>query len=149
MKDYDEADSHSVLMIGFMDTILHQIRLRGPWDVVSPQGSLMTLTVPFAWRDVFKDEAGTIRCTRKFNCPTGLEPSNRVLIRLPEGCGKVREFQVNQAVVAPENSQGFDFDITSELKDFNEIVALIEFAPNGSPHEPGGLWTPVLIQILE
>lgn len=148
MKDYDEADSHSVLMIGFMDTILHQIRLRGPWDVVSPQGSPMTLTVPFAWRDVFGEEAGEIRCTRKFNCPTGLEPDNRVMITLPEGCGKVRDLHINQILVVSESGQCFDYDITNSLKEFNELTVLIEFAPNETPQVTGGLWSPVLIKIL-
>jgi len=148
MKDYDKANSHSVLMIGSMDTILHQIRLRGPWQVVSPAGELLTLTVPFEWRDVFGEEAGTIRCTRKFNCPTGLEPENRVLISLPEDCGEVSEFDVNQVSVSCEPHENLDFDITDSLQEFNELVVTIEFNPTADAQKTGGLPSPVLIKIM-
>ena len=69
----------------------HRIRLRGPWEFcwVKPAGRrdqpAGEIRLPSRWKDAFGDARGTVRLSRKFNGPTGIEPGDRIWLEVAAG----------------------------------------------------------------
>src|SRR5207248_10704156 len=76
------------------------------------------------------DFRGRVRYTRHFNCPTGLEPRDRVWLVL-EGVDARGEVVLNSARLGPVS--GFlspaRFDVTSILQPRNELAVDVELPP--------------------
>jgi hypothetical protein len=68
----------------------HRIRLRGPWEFVwlSPPSGLPAearagdLRLPTTWAAAFGMSVGTVRLSRRFNRPSGLENGERVWLEV-------------------------------------------------------------------
>lgn len=131
-------------------TVLHRIRLKGPWEVVPPGRASVIYerhALPQAWRALFGDIAGTAHFRRAFHRPTGLDSGDRVLIHLPAGCGKVTGVEINGETPACVSFDPLKFDITEELIPFNSLQFSLTFDPLSAPEEPGGLWETVYLEI--
>ncbi len=129
---------------------IHSIRLKGPWDVLGPAPEpevWQRQSLPCPWRKCFGDSAGLACFRRNFHRPTGLEPENRVCLRLPEGAGVIRSFTVNGVPFAPQGDDPLLFDCTSVLKGFNGLELSLWFDPAAQPDLPGGLWETVRLEI--
>lgn len=60
---------------------LHQIHLRGPWELEWCSGvtaSAQKIRLPADWNDLFGGRSGRVRLTRKFHRPTNLGPKEEV-----------------------------------------------------------------------
>lgn len=129
---------------------IHSIRLKGPWDVLISELAPDVWhrhTLPCPWRECFGEIAGLACFRRNFHRPTGLEPGNRVCLRLPEGAGEIRSFTVNGVPIAPHRDDPLLFDCTSVLESFNRLELSLWFDPADHPDVPGGLWETVQIEI--
>src|SRR4051794_4944409 len=96
----------------------HVIRLRGPWEYLPlakfvPQAeggwteqhadlpAAGRMHMPADWKETLgQDFRGRVRYTRHFNCPTGLEPHDRVWLVL-EGVDARGEVILNSARLGP------------------------------------------------
>ncbi len=99
----------------------HVIRLRGPWDHEPPS-------------------VGGVRSTRKFNCPTNLDPDERVWL-------VCEAFQHPFKVALNDQSLGHvtafraaaRYDVTSELRPHNLVAIVVELPhdadPPSGPHD--------------
>lgn len=73
-------------------SLLHQIRLRGPWEFFSSDaidGAPERIDLPDEWERL-SEIAGPVRLRRRFHRPTGLDASHRLKVRIPTGaddCG--------------------------------------------------------------
>lgn len=129
---------------------VHQIRLKGPWDVLAPNADHQNFerqSMPQSWRALFGDSAGEATFRRGFNRPTGLGAKDQVLIIIPKNAGEVSEFQINQTIIAPTSRDGSEFEITAQLEGFNQLQLRLKFDPQATPELPGGLWDTVTLEI--
>ena len=129
----------------------HTIRLRGPWtcqpiasatDAPLPSGG--TLAIPGDWSGLLgADFRGRARFTRHFNCPTGLDPGQRVWLVLDDAEGDLTVY-LNGADLLPlspsptlpvsPTSPALRCDITAHLQPRNELTIDLH-----SPSAPGRL----------
>jgi hypothetical protein len=111
----------------------HTIRLRGPWQC-DVGGRTERVHMPVRRETLVADDyRDHLRLRRRFGCPTCLDPHERVwlVIDQPARSGgavlngeELGAFQVTNAVT--------DFDITTLLKDRNELVLELNFAQTES-----------------
>ena len=109
----------------------HEIRLAGPWtiDWVGPEDvppEVLTVdrgTFPVNWRQTFGSVCGTVRFTRKFNRPSGLEQQTRVWLEVPEYQGML-SIELNGRVLAilPEEELPVQLDVTNTMRLHNRLV---------------------------
>ncbi len=137
--------------------MIHRIHLKGPWDFrplqSMPTANLSlpaegTVKFPAAWQDILGDFRGSVRFTRRFNCPTNLEDDDRVHLVF-DGIGGSAEVRLNQHPVGSVQltDQSARFDVTSHLQLHNNLEITIVW--EGSSPELGGLWGPVALEIVE
>ncbi|AMV16269.1 hypothetical protein [Planctomyces sp. SH-PL14] len=73
-------------------SLLHQIRLRGPWEFFSSDavdGAPARIDLPEEWERL-SELAGPVRLRRRFHRPTGLDAKQQLKVRVPgsaDGCG--------------------------------------------------------------
>jgi hypothetical protein len=96
-----------------------------------------TCDVPSDWAEILgADFHGRVRYRRKFGCPTGLEPGDRVrlVIEQVEAFGAVA---LNQVMLGDIGSgrTNTGFDVTALLKPRNELCVDVEL-PRGEPLSP-------------
>lgn len=137
---------------------IHRIRLQGPWQVLPPRASslpagdspsdIRTVQLPATWRELFGEVSGIAIFQRRFNRPTNLQADDQVLIRLPERCGLVRTCLLNGNSLRESAGDPHVFDATPQLQEFNQLELQIEFTLSGEEMEVGGLWRPVLLEIV-
>ena len=89
--------------------MMHVIRLRAPWDV-----------------ELLEVASGSVRCTRQFNRPTGIEATDRVWLVI-EGltCSaavSLNETPLGTASCSPASDPPARFDITPHLQPRNRIA---------------------------
>ncbi|HWL07642.1 MAG TPA: hypothetical protein VNQ76_04505 [Planctomicrobium sp.] len=127
----------------------HQIRLQGPWDVIPPgEETRQSIRVPVSWITLFGERSGTATFCRHFNSPTNLTLEDRVLIHFPERCGTIAECHMNGTDLFPLSGFPCTFDVTSGLQLSNELTVMIEYHPTHAEDETGGLWQPVILEIV-
>lgn len=143
-----------------MDT-MHRINLKGPWDFRPVQGvpaetaegradaplpTPGTVKFPADWQMILGDFRGTVNFTRRFNCPTNLEATDRVDLIL-DGVNGTAEIKLNQQPVGTvrEPNHTARFDVTAALQLHNLLEITINW--NGPTTELGGLWAPVALEI--
>jgi len=146
----------------------HWIRLRGPWDVawIAPREngyegdrpSFHRVRLPAGWKELFGNRIGTARFERRFQCPTGLDPDERVLVTLCDvRCGI--SAQLNDAVLTPLKEplgdeasspceDSLSFEITPLLQPSNRLSLDLTVDHAQLAAGPCGLWRPVLLEIV-
>ena len=135
----------------------HRIHLKGPWDfawLTGPFEPAMgiersgTVTMPREWRTIFGANSGSAQFQRKFHAPTNLEAHERVILVLTEvrGPGSV---SLNQHPVGEFQGTGVgvEFEVTTFLKTFNQLVVTMEYDATVEPVVPGGLYGAVALDI--
>lgn len=132
-------------------TGIHSIRLQGPWQVIppgaDPLGPGLDVTLPASWQTLFDDTTGVAIFRRRFNCPTGLETGDRVLIRIPCDAGRVSGCSLNGTALAGLASDPWAFDVTDCLAPFNQLEVRIRREPGDDALQACGLVRPVTLEI--
>lgn len=135
----------------------HSIKLKGPWSVTlftddrsGPEANNRTVRLPADWRSLFGETAGRAVFERRFNRPTGLTDGHRVRILFREVAGTlvVRLNDEPLSIEHPNDSASL-VEITGRMRPHNQLSVEIECDSNDAPHQPRGLWQPVLLQIEE
>jgi len=134
----------------------HIIRLRAPWQLQAlvrygPVGSgelqeqsadlppAAKAEVPGDWTQLLgADFFGRVRYSRSFNCPTNLDPNERVWL-VCEGVDGTADFTLNGtpifALAGAERSGSCD--ITSQLRPQNQLTVDVTLLPAGhAEHKP-------------
>lgn len=133
----------------------HRMHLKGPWqyrllnsasaaNVPAAEGRIK---MPASWQDCFADYRGGVRYERHFNCPTNLDPHERVYVIFEEIGGdatvQLNDTQLGTAGGGPAGP--FEFEIKSLLQPRNLLTVDVVF--QGGNEQPGGLWAPVALEI--
>ena len=141
----------------------HWIRLRGPWSVTwgDPTEHIappQRVTLPMSWGELFDGRHGTARFERRFQQPTNLDASERVVITLSEVRTDVSA-RLNDVKLSPLThplgdpaSVPFEdvlsFDVTPYLQPTNRLTLDLTVNSLPSTETPYGLWRPVLIEVI-
>ena len=135
----------------------HRIQLKGPWDYdwksavvdgLEPASRSGTVTMPRDWQSIFGDRSGTAEFRRKFHRPSNLESHETVILKFTEIRGIVSVW-LNRHQLGEFIGTGLavEFDVTSLLKEFNELRVEMAFDPQPEPHVSGGLYGLVALDI--
>jgi hypothetical protein len=148
-----------------MPSLLHTIRLAGPWEFrIGDEGDWTTVKLPMEWCGIFEalevgdtttDPAhfrgakGDFAARRRFQRPTGLE-GEKVWIVVPRGGPAVCKFAINDVeapIVMLAHEGGQVFAVTDLLRPSN--VVSIEFdSERLMEHDaPGSTFHGVLLEI--
>lgn len=128
----------------------HHIRLRGPWDA-EPLGPLAPpvrrVTMPCRWIDAgLAGFRGVVRFTRKFGYPGKADPDLEHIWLTCAGCTGCRQVTLNGhtlgQVTRPTDLQAFAFDVTSLLRDRNQLEIDVE-----ARTDDAGLWDEIALEI--
>lgn len=138
--------------------MIHSMRLKGPWEYVwlSPRltedelGRPLsgTVKIPADWEKCFGKTPGTVRWSRRFQKPTNLEPTERVMIAAPTLAG-VQAVRINE-VSLPLDDQpeaGFRFDVTEMLEPTNNLLQIEMTCEDESKLKDRGMTEPAVIEI--
>jgi hypothetical protein len=103
--------------------------------------------MPQDWRSLFGETAGVARFSRWFNCPTNLDPDERVRVSFAglRGTGHISMNGVSLKQVTT-NDQSPTVEITAALQPRNRLEVELRFDPAASS-SPGGLFGEIAIQI--
>lgn len=104
--------------------------------------------LPATWLSLFGEKAGTARFERKFNLPTNLRGEDRVFVRLPVETGRIVSCALNGVSLSECPEDPRTYEISSNLQCFNRLAIEIEWIPGELPADRGGLWQPVLLEIV-
>jgi hypothetical protein len=112
----------------------HRIRLHGPWnyevvDVCSASSDVVPgqqgrFQLPDRWADALGDDFnGTVRLTRRFNCPTGLGAHNSVWL-VVAGVANHADVCLNDHSLGhiTADAEPTEFEITEHLSDRNLLT---------------------------
>lgn len=135
---------------------VHTIKLKGPWTIVcapgpdAPTTTPQSVHLPADWRSLFGDSAGAAIFERRFNCPTGLTDRHvvQVLFTNANGLAAVA-LNGEELIVGHFSPDVQSVDVTTRMLPHNLLKVTIQFDPDRSPEDPGGLWQPVLLRIEE
>lgn len=159
---YDFADgppavtaygSHSDQLVRLLQSPLriempvHRIRLKGPWEYSSADGSQSgRVTMPAEWDELFDRHINQATFRRLFHQPTNLDARDRVFLVF-DGVGGEGEFLLNGQAAGEliESSEPQRFDVTELLQPFSELV--VELHRNATNDRPGGLHDVVALEI--
>ena len=133
---------------------IHRIQLKGPWSatlinrVNSAGTEPQTVTMPQDWATVFGNVAGTARFERRFHCPTNLDANEQVYLVFTQLTGTGNAYLNGEplgkfAMV----SQQLEFEVTRQLRPFNQLAIEIDFDPNHHIGNPGGIYGVVALEI--
>lgn len=112
--------------------MIHSMRLKGPWEYAwkSPEldedslGRPLsgTVKIPASWEDCFGKTPGSVTWSRRFQKPTNLETTERVMIAAP-GLSGVTSVRINDLSLPMDDQPetGFRFDVTEALQPTNQI----------------------------
>jgi beta-galactosidase/beta-glucuronidase len=135
----------------------HRIQLKGPWDYdwksvvvdsFGPASQTGTVTMPRDWQSIFGDRSGVAEFRRKFHRPTNVESHERVILNFTGIRGQIA-VSLNRVRLGKftGTGDGVEFDVTSLLKEFNELRVEITFDPQSAPDVSGGLHEIVALDI--
>jgi len=121
----------------------HRIRLRGPWDVVPPNGlPPRHITMPGRLIDArLAGFAGQVRLIRRFGFPGRLDDFERVWLRC-DGFDGTATITVNDVSLGTNVRDRFAYDITSLLHPRNQLEVLLDAAD-----DQAGLWGEVAMEV--
>lgn len=101
--------------------MMHIIRLRRPWEKSRDGGSQwIRIDVPEMDEGDVGDDA-TVLFRRRFNLPSGLQPSSRVRLRVDGWLGHLESITVNDSPLDADSAR-IDADITDVLQAHNQIL---------------------------
>jgi beta-galactosidase/beta-glucuronidase len=104
--------------------------------------------MPADWQSLFGTHSGTATFLRKFHKPTNLEPHEqvRLVFEAINGQGTIT---LNGSPIgkASGTNDRLKIDVTTSLKQYNELTIELTFDPASSPSSPGGLTGPVSLEI--
>lgn len=146
-------------------SVLHVIRLRGPWEYVVrarfvPRGNAVEpafdesrdelpppgrVTMPADWAATLgHDFRGRVEYRRRFGCPTGITAAERVWL-VCDGAESTATFLLNGEMLRSTvgNGSPAEIDVTERLRERNELLAVVEC----SGTQPGGLTGEVRLEI--
>ena len=135
----------------------HRIQLKGPWDFgwksaivegLEPASLSGTVTMPSDWRTLFGCRSGTAEFRRKFHRPSNLDAHETVFLVFTAIRGQVA-VGLNRHQLGDFIGTGasVEFDVTSFLKEFNELRVEIAFDSEFEPDIAGGLYEVVALDI--
>lgn len=139
----------------------HRIYLRGPWPYTplaivqhcggdaSPLPAPGIARMPASWQSLFGDYRGNVLFQRKFNRPSNLEDNERVLIvfEAVRGDGTVILNGHLLGSIGTSNAPQ-QFDVTSLLQGHEVLVVDLTFSERLQDPMPGGLFAPVVLEIV-
>ncbi len=104
--------------------------------------------MPRDWQSIFGDRSGTAEFRRKFHRPTNVE-SHETVVLVFTGIRGQFEVWLNRDLLVEFISIGdtVEFDVTSRLKEFNELSVEITFDPQSEKDVFGGLYGAVALDI--
>jgi len=138
--------------------IIHQMKLKGPWEYqwklpelqeddlgVAPEGRIK---VPVVWQQLFGAQPGRVVWSRRFQKPTNLDATERVMISAT-GLAGIGEVRVNSAPLPMENQPevGFRFDITEALKPTQNLLEIEMECETEQQTAKWGMTEPAVIEI--
>ncbi|HEY3966466.1 MAG TPA: NRDE family protein [Planctomycetaceae bacterium] len=144
----------------------HRILLRGPWQSEplaraewQPAGTLVwsetdlpgpaTVRLPAFWQDLYGPFRGRIRFKRKFHPPSNIVAGDRLAIVFAfvggHGLVSLNGEPLGRIELGSESSR---FDVSGRLNVNNELAVEIEFTDFSAQPPPGGLCTPVALEIV-
>ncbi|MBD3673896.1 MAG: hypothetical protein HUJ26_10260 [Planctomycetaceae bacterium] len=137
--------------------IIHEMRLKGPWEYCWKSPDLSAeqlgcplegrLKVPVTWSECFGDRAGVVIWSRRFQEPTNLDTTERVMIAAPQLAGVV-QVRLNHTPL-PHDEQpetGFRFDVTELLAPSNVLEIEME-CTSESQSQSRGMTEAAVIEI--
>lgn len=114
----------------------HRIRLRGPWNVVKAgdrrSNDVAVVHFPQTW-DALGGEPGAYRFSRRFGCPTGVGPAEAVWLEVTSSAAG--RAVLNEMELGPVATGTQSFDMTSRLRDGNQIDLELRRTANVGSHE--------------
>lgn len=118
----------------------HVIRLRGPWEyeVLANEGATGIVQMPCNLAEIVETEfRGTVRFSRRFNRPTGLDEATRVWLVLEDDFEP--QVTLNGQTLVPPATQNVPtrLDITSRLQSHNILVLETSLDQNPRPLQIG------------
>jgi len=145
----------------------HRIRLRGPWDyeplaefVDAADGTVNErvddlppagrAAMPRDWREMLGgDFRGRVRFCRRFSCPTGLEPGDRVELVIDAVAGSAAVFLDDQPLGDVDPSAGsLRSDVSGRLSGRHELVVEVQSPATCVKDQPRGLTGEVRLEIF-
>mgnify|MGYP001818302944 CR=1 FL=1 len=138
--------------------MIHSMRLKGPWHYawLFPELSAEelgcplsgTVKIPTAWEKCFGKIPGVVQWSRRFQKPTNLDVTERVMISAPTLPG-VRAVRINQALLPLDGqpAEGFRFDITEALEPANNLLQIEMTCDSESEVPDRGMTEPAMIEI--
>ncbi len=136
------------------DSSIHQIRLVGPWEVVTDTEN-KRVKMPADWQEILGNYCGSAIFKRSFNSPTGLQ-NQRLYIVLPvTHChGSVwlnnvllGDFDDEKIDSQNESQAENKFEITRLIQKHNQLK--IELTCQPQLHSECGLCLPVMLEIVQ
>ncbi|HUQ72318.1 MAG TPA: hypothetical protein VM165_22520 [Planctomycetaceae bacterium] len=127
---------------------MHRIRLHGPWDVTGPGETVpRSEKMPQDWRALFGEKPGIARYGRWFNCPTNLEPDERVWLSFA-GIGGSGQISLNSHTLqdVTTDHHAVAVDLTDHLQPRNRVEIELAFDP-ATTVEQGGVYGEIAIMI--
>ncbi len=118
----------------------HQIRLRGPWEIVTPDGSTKRKQMPDRGEELPSDHG--LRFIRRFGAPTNLDPYERVWL-VVQGFQASAEVKLGgEQLATMVEPRWWDWDITAKLQDRNQVEIVF---PDDLGYGP--IWKEVALEI--
>ncbi len=104
--------------------------------------------MPRDWQSLFGDSSGTAEFRRKFHRPTNVESHETVILVFTGIRGRLAVWLNRDSLVEFHRiGDSVEFDVTSQLKEYNELRAEITFDPQAERDVSGGLYGVVALDI--
>ena len=135
---------------------MHRIRLKGPWEwsVPTPAPALAwtwnRIRLPDEW-DRLPAMAGPVWFRRRFHCPTGITPTDRICVAI-RTTQPMTSVHLNGQLLArlqspsPDSVSVIRFELTQNVTDRN-LLEILFGEGISAPHIDGGLGHPVTLEI--
>ncbi|GIW78243.1 MAG: hypothetical protein KatS3mg105_0050 [Gemmatales bacterium] len=129
----------------------HRIRLRGPWTCEplerdgsgsEPLPEPTQMALPCRWQDGgLKDFSGKVRFRRRFGLPRNLDSHEHLWLTFGGADRKADVWLNGHYLGGHEGDGAFEFEVTSILKERNEVIVEVE------SDRDGGLYGEVALEI--
>lgn len=130
-----------------LETRVHRINLKGPWEYEAAGGSPRgRVTMPADWQSLFDAAVTRASFRRTFHKPSNLDPNERVFLVL-DAVGGTGTIALNgkPAGELTDSDRPQRFDVTDALQPFSELVVDLSVAPGYDG--PAGLHGVVALEI--
>ena len=122
----------------------HRIRLRGPWECVPMESSLVSrwVTMPSGWVAAgLAGFRGAARFTRRFGYPGRIDEGEHVWLlgEVARGCQSV---SLNGQLLFESPAEAFAFDVTPILSQRNLLEVMLQ-----ADSDDAGLWGDIVLEI--